>query len=84
MALVDKLIYPIGMLGPVLLAPQAVKIYVEQDASSISLLAWTLGLIHVIIWLWYGIEHQKKPLIVYNILWMFLYTAIISGKLVFG
>ena len=82
--ILDKLVYIFGMLGPVFVIPQIVKIYAEQNATSISLFTWTVGGIPQIIWLLYGIAHKEKPLIILNIFWILVYVAMSVGKLLYG
>ena len=66
----DKIILPVGLMGPFLGIPQVVKIFVEQDASSIELTSWLLFLIPAGLWTVYGVVHREKPIFVCNASWM--------------
>ena len=63
----DKIIYPVGLLGPLMMIPQIMKIYIEKDASSIALTSWILFLFPAILWTIYGISHKEKAIMVYAI-----------------
>ena len=79
----DKLIYIVGFLGPILTIPQAYSIYSLKDASGVSLISWVWYLIAAIIWLVYAIVHKEKPLIFTNILWILTDIIIVVGILIY-
>ena len=60
----DKLIYLVGVSGPIMTLPQLYKIWIEQNASGVSLVSWSWYLIIAFIWSLYGIVHKEKPIIV--------------------
>jgi len=79
----DKIIYFIAIIGPLMFLPQIIKIWMEQDAQNISLITWSTYLIFGFLWLLYGIVHKEKPIIFANILWIILDAIIIFEKIVF-
>lgn len=81
--IMDELVYVMGIFGPVMSLPQVIKIWSEQDASSISLLTWVAYLFGSICWLIYGIMHQEKPIIISNFLYVFVNVAIIIGVIIY-
>lgn len=66
----DKVIYAAGIAASLLVIPQVVKIWFNQDASGVSAFSWTGFTVLAVIWLIYGIAHKEKPLIV-------MYTGLI-------
>lgn len=82
--LLDRIMLPAGLMGPFLGIPQAAKIWIEKDASSMALSTWLLFLIPASLWSLYGIVHREKPIIICNIAWMMLYISIAAGTIVYG
>ncbi|MFC1733386.1 SemiSWEET family sugar transporter [candidate division KSB1 bacterium] len=59
----DKAIYVGGVLGPIMILPQIAKIWLDKNASGVSLISWIAFLIGAVFWLAYGILHKEKPII---------------------
>ncbi len=74
----DKLMYAVAIICPLITLPQLLKIWVYQDATGVSALSWLGFSIISVLWMYYGILHKEKPLIVMNIAFatMQLLTAI--------
>lgn len=67
---IDRIIYPVGLLGPVMTFPQLFEVWIHKSAGDLSLITWGGWLILSFIWLVYGILHKDKPIIISNILWV--------------
>ena len=80
----DKLIYLVGVSGPIMTLPQLYKIWIEQNASGVSLVSWSWYLIIAFIWSLYGIVHKEKPIIVTNALWIFIEIFIVLGIIIYS
>jgi uncharacterized protein with PQ loop repeat len=80
----DKAIYAISLAGPVMTIPQITKIWLERNASGVSLLSWTSYLVLTFFWLYYGILHKETPIIFNNIIWIFVYILVITGVVIYG
>lgn len=80
----DKAIYPIAVIGPLLTIPQILKIWIGQNAVSISLFSWTAFTIPAAVWILYGIAHKEKAIILCNTAWILSYILVISGALLYG
>lgn len=80
----DKAIYVVSIFGPIMTIPQVKIIWIDKNASSISVISWIAYLIAAIFWLIYGIMHREKPIIFLNIIWIFLQLSIIVGTLIYG
>ena len=59
----DKVIYIVGLLTPILTLPQVYSIYAYGSAEGVSLLSWSYYSIAAIIWILYGVIHKEKPII---------------------
>lgn len=82
--MLDKVIYIVGVLGPVMTLPQIIKIFLLKDASGVSLMTYLLLAIFSGIWLMYGIVHKEKPIIISNILWVISEAIIVFETILYG
>ena len=80
----DRAIYIVGIFGPIMTLPQLTKIWVEKNASGVSLISWTAFLLYAIFWLIYGIMHREKPIIFAYILWVTLQAIVVIGIIIYG
>jgi uncharacterized protein with PQ loop repeat len=80
----DKIIYFVGILGPLMTIPQVWNIWVLKNASGVSILSWSTYLFVAIVWVLYGIVHKEKPIIVTYAIWIILDILIILGIILHG
>ncbi len=80
----DRLILLVGIMGPVMTVPQILKIFIERNAASLSLVTFASYLILDFFWLAYGIMHKEKPIIISFAAWMLLNILIIAGIMMYG
>ena len=80
----DKLVYVVGIFGPLLTIPQILKIWVNQSAGGVSIISWTAYFFGAIILLLYGIAHKEKPLIIMYSLWIVVDIIIVVGILIYS
>ncbi len=81
---IDYAIYFFVFAGPLMTLPQVIKIWVEQDATGVSLLSWSSYLVAATFWLIYGIAHKEKPLIFSYIIWIVMEIAIVAGVVMYA
>lgn len=82
--MVDKLVYVVGVITPLLTAQQAYMIFSTQVATGVSIVTFGGFILNNIIWLWYGWLHKEKPLIfMYSLLFIFN-TLVVTGILMYG
>ena len=82
--ILDKMIYAVGIAGPIMTIPQLMKVWVDQNAAGLSIISWTSYLIIALIWTVYGIAHKEKPIVVAHGAWAIMHTFIIIGILLYG
>jgi len=82
-AVLDTIVYVVGIAGPILTIPQVWDIYVGQNAAGVSALSWGAYTLFTIPWLTYGIVHRERVLIVNNILWLVLNSLVFIGALIY-
>lgn len=80
----DKLVYVVGVLGPLWTIPQLMKIFVNKNASGLSLITWIAYFFGAIILLLYSFSHKEKPLIIMYSLWVIIHIIMIIGILLYG
>lgn len=82
--LIDNLIYIVVFVGPVMTIPQVTKIWIEKNASGVSVISWLTYFVTAIFWLIYAIIHKEKPLILSSCIWVFLDLLIVVGIFIHG
>ncbi len=80
---IDKLIYPIGILGPIMGIPQLIHIYGDKNVEGLTLSTWLLWSIINSFWLLYGFVHKEKPIIITNIMWLMMNVSVVIGILLY-
>jgi len=80
----DKFIYFGGAIIPITTLPQLLKIWVEKNASGVSLIAWFSFFVAAVVWLIYGILHREKPIIFVYSIWAIIDILIIVGVIFYG
>jgi len=81
--IIDKLIYPAGLLGPIFALPQLFEVWIHKSAKELSLTTWLSWLILSFIWLAYGLIHKNRPIIVSNILWIIIEAGITMAIIIY-
>jgi uncharacterized protein with PQ loop repeat len=73
----DGLALIVGVLQPVMTIPQVFMILDQKDASQISFWTWFTYDVASVIMLAYGLRHRLIPIVVAQILWLLVQTAIL-------
>ena len=60
---IDRFIFVVGALGPIMTIPQLYEIWVHKDARGVSLISWSSYFIFSIFWIIYGIVHKEKVIV---------------------
>lgn len=80
---IDKWIFIIALIWPLLTIPQVLMIRINKNAESISLFTWGAYISSATLWLIYGIIHKEKAIIFSNILWMIVNIAVFIGAIIY-
>ena len=80
---VDKIIYVIGVIGPVMTLPQILKIFILKDAAGVSAVSWLAYAIVSLFWIYYGILHKEKPIIITYVLWFVMNSLVAIGAFMY-
>lgn len=80
----DRVIYAMGIIGPIMTIPQLTKIWLEQSAAGVSVISWATYLLIAVTWTVYGILHKEKPIIFTYAIWILLDILIVFGVILYG
>lgn len=80
---IDRYVFIVAIGGPLTTIPQITKIWVNQNAQDISVATWALFVLSASIWLFYGIAHRNKPIIISNLLWVLLEGMVLAGAIIY-
>ncbi len=81
--LMDRFIYVVVFIGPLFTIPQIYKIFVEQNATGVSVFTWGTYSLGSFFWLMYGVMHKEKPIIITNILWGIMNFSVMVGAVMY-
>lgn len=74
-----KLTLVAAVAQPMMTLPQVVQLYTTHDASGLSLLTWAGYSLLGLIFLAYGIKFNLRPIIVAQVIWFTLQSAVAIG-----
>ena len=80
----DRFIYVVVFVGPLMTIPQVTKIWFEKNASGVAASSWLTYFVTAFFWLIYAMMHKEKPLIISSIIWIVLDLLVVVGALIYG
>ncbi|MAE49208.1 hypothetical protein CMI48_00100 [Candidatus Pacearchaeota archaeon] len=80
----DKIIFAVAFIMPLMTLPQIYNIWILKDASGVSVVTWASFLFFALIWLSYGIVHREKPLIISYATWIVMHISVVVGAVLYG
>lgn len=80
----DRLTFIAGVAGPFTVIPQIYQIFSTQQASGVSVISWALLTIVTLPWVFYGIAHKDKAIIVSFILWEVANVLVMIGAIMYS
>ncbi len=80
-AIIDDLSYVAIFAGLFMTIPQVLKIWIEKESAGVSVTTWVSYTILGVFWVYYGLIHKEKPIIVGNVLGLLLNVAVVVGLL---
>lgn len=81
---VDRLTYMAAIVEPLFSLPQAYQIFHDRSAGSVSILSWIGFEVMTLIWLWYGVVHKEKMILVYQGLFFIIDGSVLFGAIYYG
>ena len=84
MRILDRVVYTVGVIGPVMTIPQIVLIYGSQDATGVSPLSWGAWALLDIPWIVYGLVHREYPIVATYVFWFVSNVLVFVGALLYA
>ena len=81
--LLDKVMFGVAIVMPIVLLPQVIQLYVSKDAAGLSFVTWSFGCVINFLWSFYGYVHKEKPLCVASAMSGLLNLSIALGILLY-
>src|SRR5687767_7229636 len=78
----DWLMYFIGIVTPLVLVPQLLEVWFYKNTAGVSVSTWFLFALINILWVFYGVVHGAKAVIVSNLIMSILNFLVAAGALV--
>ncbi|MGI0102795.1 MAG: PQ-loop domain-containing transporter [Nitrosotalea sp.] len=82
--LLDRITFFAGVVGPFTILPQVYEIFSTKNASGVSLTSWILMFVVTLPWIFYGMAHKEKSIVVSFILWEVVNLFVIAGILMYS
>ncbi len=79
----DKITFVAGIVGPFTVLPQVYQIFSTHQAAGVSATSWILMSIVTFPWIFYGVAHKDKTIIVSFILWEIVNLIVVAGALIY-
>ncbi len=81
--LLDRMVYIVGIIGPVMVLPQIYLIFSTQNASGVSAISWLSWALLDIPWIFYGLAHKQYPIVLTYLLWFICNLVVFFGALIY-
>jgi uncharacterized protein with PQ loop repeat len=81
--ILDRIMLIVAIIGPLFAIPQIYQIFWFKDASGISIISFSFFSIFNILWIFYGIVHKDKPLLITYVLWFIVNLTIVVGAYIY-
>lgn len=81
--LLDKAVYAVGIIGPIMTIPQIALIYGGRDATGVAPESWLVWGILDIPWIVYGFVHKERPIIMTYSLWLVCNLVVFVGAVLY-
>lgn len=80
----DRLVFAVGVVGPLASIPQVLKIYLTHNAGGISVISWGTLALFDIPWIAYGLVHRERPIALTYSLWFIINILVTIGATMYG
>jgi hypothetical protein len=80
---VDIAVYVMSGLALLLTTDQVRIVWINHNASGISLPAWSCYLAADLVWMLYGYIHKDRVILILNFLWVLMYALVVVGAIIY-
>ena len=81
--LLDRITLLAGILGPLMVFPQIYKIFSSHNAAGVSALSWGAFAVLDIPFIFYGIYHKDKPIVITYAMFCVANSIVAVGALIY-
>jgi uncharacterized protein with PQ loop repeat len=75
----EDIMYSGSILGPLVILPQLIQIWLYQNVQGVSTLTWSLLAVGSFLWFLYGLMHDEKPLALANFMLVICDVLVVVG-----
>ena len=75
--------YLMAIVVPIFTSAQVLKIWVNQNAGGVSLIAWVTYLINSFMWVIYGIIRKECPVVFNNSICFLINLSVVIGAIIY-
>jgi uncharacterized protein with PQ loop repeat len=79
----DLIVSAIAVVSPIFTLPQVYLIYSTHSSQGVSVFSWIAYTLTSGVWLYYGLVHREKPIIINSVLGGLLSLAVVFGAIIF-
>jgi uncharacterized protein with PQ loop repeat len=80
----DRVLIIVAIVGPLAMLPQLWNIYVLKNVGGIAVLSFLSWAVMDIPWIFYGMVHNERPILIAYFLWFTMNLAVAIGALIYG
>lgn len=78
----DKIIFPIAIISPIMIVPQVLQVWEKHQTSGLSVSTWVGFTFASVFWTLYGLTHHEKAITIPSFCVAILDVIIVIGILV--
>ncbi len=82
--ILDKMAYPVAIIGPLSSLDQVITLWKEQDATGVSVIVWIVILCTSTFWSFYATVHRERVIFFGHIIWIILTSIILFEIFIFS
>lgn len=79
----DRVTFAAGIVGPFTVLPQVYEIFSTQSAAGVSATSWALMFLVTLPWIFYGLAHRDRSIIISFTLWEIMNALVFVGALMY-
>jgi uncharacterized protein with PQ loop repeat len=83
-ALLRRALGAMSVFTIVMTVPQIWTIWINHQASGVSIASWSAYLVSALLWFWYGVRRRDRNIYLPCIGWIAADIAVIAGTVVYG
>lgn len=74
--------YVVAVVAPFMTLPQLYLVWIKRDISGVSVYSWLGYCVFNAFWVFYGLVHKDKPIVLCNIAWVIVQGLVVLGVLI--